>query len=147
MPQEFHWITSESLARQRGAEELAKRGEGDRKIIFEVPLYWVQEFDVFSDFQLQDPYEIGATELLWASGRYYFIETINYDFDGDKLVITAIDLEWLMSQYMIFGDEDELTDNWEDAPNSDKKYFYACDEVTGKFANGESGKIAGSEEE
>lgn len=147
MPQNFHWITSETLAAQRGTEELAKRGEGDRKIMFEVPLYWIKEFDVFFDFQLQDPYEVGATELLWASGRYYFIESISYDFDGDKLIITAIDLQWLMSQYMIFGDEDELADNWADASASDKKYFYGCDEVTGKFANGESGKIAGSEEE
>ena len=147
MPQEFLWITTETLATQRGVEELAKRGEGDRKITFEVPLHWIKMFDVFSDFQLQDPYEIGATELLWAGGRYYFIESISYNFDGDKLVLTAIDLEWLMSQYIIVGDEDELTDNWEDAPSADKKYFYACDEVTGKFENGESGKIAGSEEE
>lgn len=146
MPQEFHWITSVSLVEQREAEELAKRGEGDRKIVIEVPLYWIGTFDIFSDFRLQDPYEIGATEILWSGDRYYFIESISYNFDGNKLIITAIDLQWLMSQYMIFGDEDELTDNWADASGSDKKYFYGCDEVTGKFANGESGKIAGSEE-
>lgn len=144
---ELPWCTSESLAQQRGAEELAKRGEGDRKITFEIPLYWIEKFDIFTDFQLQDPYEIGATELVWAQGRYYFIESISYDFDGDKLVITAIDLQWLMSQYIIVYDEDLLTDNWANATAEDKKYFYACDEVTGKFENGDSGKIASSEEE
>lgn len=145
--QDFPWITSETLMAQRAAEELAKRGEGDRKITFELPLRWIKDFDVFSDFRLQDPYEIGATELIWATDRYYFIESISYNFDGDNLVITAIDLQWLMSQYIIVGDEDELVDNWEDAPSSDRKYFYACDEVTGKFENGDSGKIASSEEE
>lgn len=144
---DFPWITSETLAAQRGEEELAKRGDGDRKIVFEVPLYWIGEFDVFSDFRLQDPYEIGATALLWSSGRYYFIESISYNFDGDKLVITAIDLQWLMSQYIIVGDEDELADNWDTAPADDKKYFFACDEVTGKFENGDVGKMASSEEE
>ena len=147
MPQEFHWITTESFVEQRQAEELAKRGEGDRKIVFEVPLYWITVFDVFSDFRLQDPYEIGATLLVWAKDRYYFIESISYNFDGERLDITAIDLQWLMSQYIIVYDEDLLADNWDSAPAEDKKYFYACDEVTGKFENGESGKIASSEEE
>lgn len=146
MPQEFPWIRTGTLARQRETEELAKRGEGDRKITIEVPMNWINRFDVFSDFQLQDPYEIGATELVWAQGRYYFIESISYNFDGDKLVLTAIDLEWLMSQYIIVYDEDLLEDNWEDAKTHDRKYFYACDEVTGKFEDGESGKIASSEE-
>jgi len=143
---ELPWITSESLALLRGAEDLAKRGEGDRKIIFEVPMYWIQKFEVFKDFLLQDPYEIGATELSWDEGHFYYVESITYDFNADKLVITAIDLQWLMSQYIVVYDEDLLEDNWSVATPGNKKYFFACDEVTGKFEDGESGKIAGSEE-
>lgn len=142
---EFPWITSSSFADQRAQEELMKRGKGDRSVEFKVPLHWVEDFDVFTDFLLQDPYAIeesGAGEEY----HYYFIEGITYDFMKETLTITAIDLQWILGQFFIVGDENVIALLWADAEPLDKMYGYLCDEITGQFPDGEEGKMLMSEE-
>jgi len=142
---EFPHITSSTLANQRAQEELMKRGKGDRSITFKLPLHWFEDFDVFTDFLLHDPYaieETGTGEAL----HYYFVESITYDFMKEMIIITAIDLQWIISQFFIAGDENVIALNWTDATVLDKIYGYACDEITGQFANGEEGKMVMSEE-
>ncbi len=145
MAWQFYHVTTGTLADQRAQEELMKRGKGDRKVTFKLPLHWFEDFDVFTDFLLQDLYaveETGVGEAL----HYYFVESITYDFMKETLVITAIDLQWILSQFFIAGDENVIALNWDSASVLDKIYGYGCDEITGQFANGDEGKMALSEE-
>lgn len=136
---QFPWSTSKALAGQRAWEEILKRGGGDKKVEFDVPMSWVNKFDVFTTFRLQDPYAISA-DGSGDIGRYYFIESISYDFAGERLKITAIDLQWLLELQAILGSEDELPGNWEDATEDEKLYFYLPRERDGRFQDGRDGK-------
>ena len=138
---EFPWITTETLADQRVMEELQKRGMGARTIEFPIALSWVNVLDVFTNFKLQDPFAVDAAGV-GDPGAYYFVENIGYDFIKEKLMITAIDMRWLLTQYCVLGDEDILAGNWGDpASTEDRMYCYVADEITGKFADGEPGKL------
>ncbi len=142
---EFPHTTSATLANQRAQEELMKRGKGDRTVTFKLPLHWFEDFDVFSDFLLQDLYAVDATGT-GDTLHHYFVESITYDFMKEIIVITAIDLQWILSQFFIAGDENVIELNWADASVLDRMYGYACDEITGQFASGEEGKMAMTEE-
>ena len=136
---EFPWTTSKSIAGMRAWEEIIKREGGDKKVEFIIPMYWVVKLDVFSDFQLQDPYAIdidGEGER----AHLYFIESIAYDFGKEQLKITAVDLGWLQRVQFLLGDEDTDPDNWEDATKEERTKAYLPDERTGRFRDGERGK-------
>ena len=138
---EFPHITSETMADQRMQEELRKRGAGERRVEFPISLSWVNVLDVFTNFKLQDLFAIDAAGS-GDAGAYYFIENIGYDFIRERLMITAIDMRWLLTQFCILGDEDVLANNWGDpAPSEDRMYCYVADEITGEFADNEPGKL------
>ncbi len=145
MAWEFPWINSGTFADQRAQEELMKRGKGDRTVEFKIPLHYVENFDVFTDFLLQDLYGIDASGVGEVS-RFYFVENITYDFMKETLAITAIDLQWILSQFFILGDENVIALLWADATVSDKTYGYLCDEITDQFPDGEEGKMLMTEE-
>lgn len=136
---EFPWTDSEDMVKQRLLDELFKFGYGDQKLEIEIPLAWINEIDIFTNFRLQDPFGLSRTGE-GESGRYYYVEAINYDFQGQTMTLTSIDLQWLLRQYFILGDEDELAANWADANESERMYGYLCDEFEDKFADGEPGK-------
>ena len=143
---EFPHITSETLADQRMTEELRKRGAGERRVEFPISLSWVNVLDVFTNFKLQDLFAIDAAGV-GDAGAYYFIENIGYDFIKEQLMITAIDLVWLLAQYCVLGDEDIIAGNWSDpASKEDRMYCYLGDEITGEFADGEAAKMLTSEQ-
>ncbi len=142
---EFPNIKTVSLANQRTQEELMKRGMGDRSIEFKLPLYFFEEFDVFSDFLLQNLYAIEPTGE-GEESHYYFVESINYNFMKETITISAIDLQWILSQFFIVGDENVIALNWTDASATDKLFGYLCNEVTGEFEDGEQGKMLMTEE-
>lgn len=126
----------------RTYEEMLKRGgglSGDKKIEFEVPMSWVDRFDVFTTFKLQDLFAISA-DGTGDTGRYYFIESIAYDFANERLKIVAIDLQWLLELQAILGSEDELPGNWEDTTEDEKLYFYVPSERDSRFRDGRDGK-------
>jgi hypothetical protein len=137
---DYPWTAHPTLVNQRIIEELAKRGWGDPKLYLSIPINWIDEFDVFDNFRFQDPYGLSSTGE-GEQGRYYYIESITYDFFGQKMDIVAIDLQFLLMQYFIKGDENLLASNWSAAGEADRMFAYKCDETTGKFADGESGKI------
>jgi hypothetical protein len=142
---EFPQITSETLADQRVKEELAKRSGGERKISFPISLSWVNVLDVFTNFKLQDPYAINW-EGAGDPGSYYYVESIGYDFIKEKLMIDAVDLMWLLTQFCVLGDENALPPNWLDPAGDpidshDRIYCYLADEITGEFADEEAGKM------
>jgi len=141
---EFPWTTSKSIAGMRTWEEIIKREGGDKKVEFIIPMHWVDRLDVFSDFQLQDPFAIDGSDLppeeRGERAHYYFVESIQYDFGKEQLRITAVDLGWLQRVQFLLGDEDTDPDNWEDANPEDKTKAYLPDERTGRFRDGERGK-------
>jgi len=136
---EFPWTTSKSVAGMRAWEEIIKREDGDRKVEFTIPMSWIIKLDVFSDFQLQDPYAINI-DGEGERAHLYFIEGIQYDFGKEQLKITAVDLGWLQRVQFILGDEDVDPDNWEDATEEERTKAYLPDERTGRFADGSRGK-------
>ena len=137
---DFPWTDSATLVEWLVQEALLKRGWGDPKLHLPLPINWIDEFDVFSNFRFQDPFGLSLTGA-GEQGRYYYIESITVDFMGQKLDIVAVDLQFLLSQYFVKGDETLLAANWNIAGPADRMFAYKCDETTGKFADGEPGKI------
>lgn len=133
------WTDSQTLVDWIVAEELLKRGWGDPKIEFSIPISWIDEFDIFSNLRFQDPFGLSLTGA-GEQARYYYIESITADFMGQKLDIVAVDLQFLLMQYIIKGDELLQAVNWAIAGPGDRMFAYCCDEATGKFADGELGK-------
>lgn len=129
------------MANQRMQEELRKRGAGERRVEFPISLSWVNVLDVFTNIKIQDLFAInkdGEGEI----GGYYFIENIGYNFIRERLIITAIDMRWLLTQFCILGDEDLLANNWSDpASSEDRMYCYLADEITEEFLDNEPGKL------
>lgn len=128
------------MANQRMMEELRKRGAGERRVEFPISLSWVNVLDVFTNIKIQDLFAIDVTGS-GDAGAYYFIENIGYDFIRERLMITAIDMRWLLTQFCILGDEDLLETNWADAGMEDRMYCYLADEITEEFVDNEPGKL------
>jgi len=139
-PWKYPFITSEDYCEQRVLEDLLKFAYGDKYVKFNLPLEMIGDIDIFDNFQLQDPYGLSATgdgEI----GRYYYITSLTYDYQNSTIGVVAIDLQWLLQQYFIFGDENAMPDLWEDASEYFRYYGYLCDETTGEFSDGFRGKI------
>jgi len=137
---DFPWTDSATLVEWLVQEALLKRGWGDPKLHLPLPINWIDEFDVFSNFRFQDPFGLSLTGA-GEQGRYYYIESITVDFMGQKLDIVAVDLQFLLSQYVVKGDENTAAATWPTAGPTDRMYAYGCDEATGKFTDGELGKV------
>jgi hypothetical protein len=136
---DFRWTTSSAWAAMRAEEELQKWGYGQPEINFEVASPWIEELDVLTNFRLQDPFgasKTGAGEV----GRYCYVAGMNADLLAGRIGIRAVDLNWLIRQYLILGDELSLPDAWINTTEEQRIYAYLCDEVTGRFSDGENGK-------
>lgn len=142
---DFPWLTSATLVAKLVEEALNKYGYGDQKLEFPLPLHFFDELDIFYNFRYQDPLGLSATGA-GESGRYYYVETLDYDFMRSEIKVGAIDLQYILRHYFILGDEDSLASNWSLAGEPDRMYGYLCDETLGEigkgeFADGEPGKI------
>ena len=136
----FPWTTSESMVNQRTLEELMKRSYGDPKVEFSVSMKeFIDDLDIFRNYRLQDPWGLSKTGT-GEKGRYYYVESLTYDNQGEKIDVVGIDMQWLLRQYFVLGDENELANNWNIATESDKMFGYLCDEATNEFADGDPGK-------
>lgn len=136
---DFHWTTSATWVAKRAEEELQKYGYGLPEIRFDLGWQWIDQLDVLTNFRLQDPFGISATgagEL----GRFCYVSSLAIDFQSLKLSVIAQDLNWILYQYLMLGDETALPANWTGATFEEKIWAYLCDEITGRFANGEPGK-------
>jgi hypothetical protein len=142
---QYPFIVSATLVQQLVAEGLLKYGIGNPRVKFPVPLHFFDELDVFYNFRLQDlmgPSSTGAGE----QGRYYYIESLDYDFMGDQIHVVGIDLQYILKRYFILGDETALASNWSAASENDRMFGYLCSETEGpnsdqfQFADGAPGK-------
>jgi len=141
---EFPCSTSEAWVDERVQELFYQRGYGNRKVSLSLPVLWLTELDLFTVFRLQDPsgYSLTGAGTL---GHYYYITKITVDFDNDQLDIEAEDLQWLLRQYLILGDESAISLTWAAATDPQRMFAYLPNEVTGKFADGEPGKMLADE--
>lgn len=137
---DYPHTTSQTLVDQLALEMLIKRGWGDPTLEFSVPISWIDELDILSSFRFQNPFGLSLTGA-GEQARYYYIISLSYDFLGEKIDIIAIDLQFLLTAYFVKGDEDVLASNWSSAGQADRMFAYKCDEATGKFDDGELGKI------
>jgi hypothetical protein len=68
--------------------------------------------------------------------------SLTYNWQEKTIDVEGADLQWLLQQYFIFGDEDAMPELWTDArPTSYVIYGYLCDEDTFQFSDGTAGKI------
>ena len=138
------WTRSVTWVKSLMKSELLKRGEGYRTAEIVLPLWWMEKLDVHQSFKFQDPFGLSAD----GSGevaRYYYAEDIQYDVRGKKLRIKAVDLQYILRQYLVLGSETLIASNYNAASDTDKMFAYLCDEFSEKFQNGDPGKILASE--
>lgn len=136
---DFAWTDLEAMVDQRALEELLKRGQGDLKVKFSLPMCFIDSIDIFTNFRLQDPYGLSQTGK-GEQGRYYYIERLDYDFMNHQINVTAVDLQYLLRQCIILG-PCTIEENWMLATESERMYGYLCDCTTDAFPDGEPCKM------
>lgn len=128
---EFPWTDSENLIASRITEELLKYTYGELKISFSIPINWIDVFDIFSNFRLQEPFGLdagtGDPAASGEYGRYYYIESMTYDFINQKINITAVDMQYLLKQCMIMAHCGDVPENYDNASEADKMFAYIGD--------------------
>jgi len=134
------WTTNETLVDKQIFNTLYKRGKGYKKTKIKLPLIFVNSLDIHDSFRLQDSFGV-SSDGSGDYGRYLYVEKINYDWIGSTMEIDAIDLTYILRQYLATGDEDSLPSNWSSTTEESKAFAYLCDEITGLFADGDYGKI------
>lgn len=139
-PFEFPWTNSAALIAERLIEELVKRSYGDKRLYISLPMKFFDDLDINTDFRFQDIWGLSLTGA-GEAGRYYYISSLSYNPMGQSIDIVAIDLQYLLQAYFIFGDEAELAALWVNATYENRMYGYMCDEDTDQFSDGEPGKI------
>lgn len=119
------WTDSALFIEHRLVEEFLKRRFGNFKVKFSIPINWIEQLDLFTSFRLQEPFGLdglGQGEY----GRYYYVESLTYDFQGQKMEVVGIDLQYILRQCVILGDCDSIPRYWEDATNEQRMYGYLC---------------------
>jgi len=136
----FAWTHSATLVAIRTNEIFLKYGQGDFKVEFTVPINWIDILDIFVNFRLQEPFGLdgsGNPPLQRGEfGRYYYVESLSYNFMKQEITVVGIDLQFLLRQCMIVAPCGEVEDKWENASESDKMYAYVGNCVTNSFADG-----------
>lgn len=130
------WTDSEDLVLIRIAEELLKRGYGDPKVKFTIPMSWAKELDIHSNFRLQDPYGVdpaGTGEY----GRYFYVESMTYNFMNSTVEIVGIDLQYILRQSMIVPHCGDVAETWMEASEYERMFAYVGSCTAGQFSDGE----------
>lgn len=134
------WTASATLIERRTNEEFLKRKDGDPKVEFTIPINWIDILDIFSNFRLQEPFGLDGSdnppEERGEYGRYYYIESLAYDFINQKISIVGIDLQYLLRQCMIVAHCNDVKQTWEAASESDRMYAYVGSCADGTFEDG-----------
>lgn len=140
---ELPFIISSTLVDQLIAEGLVQYSLGSPKLKFSVPLHFFDEIDIYYNMRWQDLMGLSSTGA-GEQGRYYYIESLDYDFMGDQINVVAIDMQYILRRYFILGDEAALASNWSSAGEADRMFGYLCDEtanpIAWHFADGSPGK-------
>lgn len=135
------WTNSAILIAERITEELLKRGQGDFKVAFSLPMNWITAFDILTNFRLQEPFGLDGSTKPPAErgeqGRYYYIESLTYDWMNQKLLVVAVDLQFILRQIMIVPHcGDVVHHDWADASEAERMYAYVGSCETDSFADG-----------
>ncbi|MCK4792804.1 MAG: hypothetical protein KAV87_54245 [Desulfobacteraceae bacterium] len=127
------WTDSATLIAERITEELLKRGHGDFKVAFTLPMNWITAFDILTNFRLQEPFGVDgrdiSPEFRGEAGRYYYTESLTYNFMNQKMSIVAVDLQFILRSIMIVAHCGDVAETWATASETDKMYAYVgnCD--------------------
>jgi hypothetical protein len=143
-PWDYYWTDDAGLAAARAEEDLLKLAFGDQRIIVPLSIEHSRSLDILDTFRFQDPYGI-SLDGSGDYGRYWYVESLDFDVLAGRMTVNGVDLQWLLRQYCVLGDEDARADNWSTATEADRMYCYLCSEATGLFADGEPGKKLSSE--
>lgn len=138
-PWEFPFATATAIANWRADYELKKRAYGDKGIHIRIPIQKIEDLDIFDNFRFQSLYAPSFTKSGQA-GWYYYIVDMEYDWSGNAIRITAVDLGWLIGKCMVIGKYSELARDWMDANAYQRIFAYIGDCGTGKFEDGVSNK-------
>ena len=141
----FPWTNSATLINERLIEELVKRSYGDKRLYITLPMKFFDDLDINTDFRFQDIWGLSLTgggEV----GRYYYISSLNYNPMKQTIDIIAIDLQYLIQAYFIFGSEDDLAATWALATYENRMYGYMARELDCTLPDGSPGKILISED-
>lgn len=133
------WTDSDVLVNRRVVEELLKRSYGEPKIEFTIPINWVDEFDIFTNLRYQDPFGVHPTGL-GEYGRYYYVESLTYDFLRGTITVSAVDLQFILRQCMILSDCSDFPPanfDWPSASQEERMFAYIGDCGTESFSDGE----------
>lgn len=134
------WTDSETLIERRTNEQFLKNSVGDPKVEFTIPINWIDILDIFTNFRLQEPFGLDGSPVPPAErgeyGRYYYIESLSYDFLNQKISIIGVDLQYLIGQCMIVAQCGSVNYDWAGASESDKMYAYVGNCEEGSFADG-----------
>jgi hypothetical protein len=135
----FPWTLDSGLVDLRVTENLLRLGFGDMTISFPVSIEHLSTLDIFENFKFQDPYGIDRLGI-GDVGRLFYIEKLTPDPLRGRVTIDGADLQWLLRQYGVMGDEADQPPAWASATEEDRLYLYLCDEGTGLLPDGEPGK-------
>jgi len=139
------WSASETLISRRITEELLKRNYGEPKVEFSIPIKWIDVFDIFSNLRLQEPFGLDLRDidpsLRGEYGRYYYIESMTYDFLNQKINVVAIDLQYLIGRCMLVSHCGDVPDDWMNATQVQRMYAYVGSCATESFEDGEPLKL------
>jgi hypothetical protein len=133
---EFPWINDEDMTDDLSEEEFLKRGSGDPKLSITLPINWIEEVDIFSNFKHQDPYGVDPGDE-GEREHYWYAESITYNWMEDTITVSGADLQYILRQCMILGDCSELADSWMDATEWQRMFAYMGDCATESFPDGE----------
>jgi hypothetical protein len=137
---EYPWISDEDMASDLADEEFLKRGSGDKKISITLPINWIEELDIFSNFKHQDPYGIDPGDE-GEREHYYYVESIAYNWMEGTMTITGADLTYILRQCMIIGRCSEMPEGgWPDATEWQRMFGFIADCTTEAFPDGEPAK-------
>jgi len=136
---DFPWTDSGDFIVVRHNEIFLQRGKGDLKVAFSLPINWIDEFDIFSNLRLQEPFGLDGRsipeEQRGEVGRYYYIESLTYDFMNQKINIVAIDMQFILRQVMIVPACGDVPETWAEASELDKMYAYVGNCATNSFVS------------
>lgn len=139
-PWRFPWTDSKTLVEQRLNDELLKLAYGNKKIEFKLSTKWASQLHVIDTFKHQDLFA-PTIDGSGQSGHYYICQGISYDYDQETMDVIGEDIHWLLRQYAVRGTRGAHTELWVNAGPEDQMYRYDCDRVTGKFPDGQQGKM------
>lgn len=134
-PWEFPYLTTQAIVDWRVDYELRKRAYGDKQITMPVSIHKIEDLDIFDNFRFQSLYAPSFTRAGQA-GWYYYIIDMEYDWSGNAIRLTAVDLGWLVGKCMIIGKRTELARDWIDANAYQRIFAYIGDCGTGTFEDG-----------